>query len=210
LQGQKTVKERFMKQVLVLLVLLGLLAGCGDDEKEVTNSSQATYIWPLKVGNQWTIETTVLDSAGEIIEADTVVFELVGDTLIQDETWYILAVDGMIDPEMSPLTNRDDGLWHGGPSGGLIFKYPAAVNDTFMVGTDTATVESINDTITVPAGTFICYNYKWAGPSDPDRPYQFHYLAPRVGIIKDEEYRKTAGGYIYCNIRWKLLSYSLQ
>lgn len=199
-------KEAHMRWVYGLLLVLLLSSGCGDDNK-VISPSEKIQIWPLKVGNQWTYEETVLDSAGNVVNADTSVWEVVQDTLILGETWYILTIDGVVDSEFSPVANRGDGLWQGGPSGALVFKYPAAVDDTCMLGTDTAIVESITDTITVPGGTFVCYNYKWVGNSyNGERPYQFHYMSPGIGFIMAEEYHKTPEGYIYPNVRSVLLS----
>lgn len=199
-----------MKRLLCFLPLALLFLGCSDDDK-ATNPTTPKEIWPLKVGNQWAYENTELDSAGHVISVDTSVIAVEKDTMIQNERWYITTVNGARDPEMFPGTTRSDGMWGwDGTSGLLAFKYPAAVNDTFMAGNQVVIVESIHDTVTVPAGTFICYNYKWPEPPSSSRPYQFYYLSPGVGLVKTEEYRKAAGGQIYLNIRMALISYALR
>lgn len=198
-----------MKWSVYFLPLALLILGCSNNNKSL-NPSQDKQIWPLKVGNEWTYEDRLLDSAGRTVHVDTSVFAVIKDTLIQGERWYVFTYNGVRDPEGSLGTIRSDGLWTNGPSEGLVFKYPAAVNDTFMMGTDTSIVESIHDTVTVPAGTFVCINYKWVGGSEPNRTHQYHYMSPGVGFIKAEEYYKTAGGYVYPKIRTVLISYTLR
>ena len=75
---------------------------------------------------------------------------------------------------------------------------------------DATVIVVSKETVTVPAGTFVCYTYKWSEPSTSDRPYQLHYLSPGYGNIKSVEYRKTAGGYIYPSFSSVLISYTLQ
>ena len=198
-----------MKWLLCFLVLALLVAGCSEDNKG-TSPTEVKQVWPLKVGNEWVGENTEVDSAGNVLHMDTIVTAVSKDTLIGSERWYIITVNGERDPEVPILTSRSDGLWAGGPSGSLFFKYPAAVNDTFMAGNEIAVVESIHDTVTVPAGTFVCYNYKWPEPSTSDRPYQLRYFSPGIGGIMGVEYHKTDGGYIYANFRSVLISYTLQ
>ena len=197
-----------MKRLLCLLPLALLFIACSDDNKG-TNPTQTQEVWPLKVGNQWVGEDTEVDSAGNILRVDTTILAVSKDTVIGGERWYIITVNGNRDPEVPILASRSDGLWAGGPSGGLFLKYPAAVNDTFMMGSQVVVVESVHDTVTVPAGTFVCLNYKWPEPSTSERPYQLHYYSPGIGGIKAVEYRKTAGGYIYPNFQSVLISYTL-
>lgn len=194
---------------MIIMILIAVLVGCGTDKVTSPTAVSPAFI-PLKVGNQWTYEEVHLDSAGNTHRIDTMVQEISRDTLINGEKWYILTINGAVDPEIGPITIRRDGMWAGGPSGSLQFKYPASVNDTFMMGNQLSIVESICDTITVPAGVFICHNYKWPEEPASPRPYQYHYLSPGVGFIKAEEFYKTQSGYIYINIRTELISYILK
>lgn len=198
-----------MKWLLCFLPLALLIPGCSDDNK-IANPTQVEQIWPLKVGNEWVGEETEFDSAGNVLRFDTTVIAVSKDTVIGSERWYIITVNGNRDPEAPILAGRSDGLWAGGPSGGLFFKYPAVVNDTILCGNQLVVVESIHATVTVPAGTFVCYAYKWPEPSTSDRPYQLHYLSPGFGNIKSVEYHKTAGGYIYPSFCSVLISYTLR
>jgi hypothetical protein len=199
-----------VKKSLYFLPLALLVLGCSDDNK-VTNPTPVKEIWPLKVGNQWTYEDQVLDSAGQALQLDTTVWLISKDTVIEGKTWYILTINGVREPEVLPGANRNDGAWAwDGSSEYLFWRYPAAVGDTWIVMTDTATVESVNSTVAVPAGTFVCVKYKWVGDRDRDRNYQCHYLSPGVGRVKTEEFFRTAGGFEYVRFRNELISYALR
>jgi hypothetical protein len=198
-----------MKQLLCFLPLALLVLGCSDDNK-ITNPTPVKEIWPLKVGNQWTFEDQVLDSAGNVVQLDTTIWLITKDTVIQGATWYIFTINGVPDPEVQPGANRSDGVWAwDGSSGFLAWKYPTAVGDTWLIWTDTATVESINETVAVPAGTFVCLKYKWVGDRDPDRAYQCHYLSPGIGRVKTEEFFRTAGGFVFVRFRNELISFTV-
>jgi len=145
-----------------------------------------------------------------VLQLDTTIWQVEKDTMIQGETWYIFTINGVRDPEVPPGTERSDGVWGwDGSSAFLAWKYPAAVGDTFMIMTDTATVESLDDTVTVPSGTFVCLCYKWVGTRDPDRDYQCHYMSPGTGRVLSEEYFRTTGGFVYVLFRYLLISYSV-
>lgn len=200
-----------MRYLVCLFIMLALLAGCkSSSDDKGTNPDMVGQIWPLKIGNQWTYENRTLDSAGNLVSADTSVILVVKDTVIQSETWHILTLNGERDPEMEFVTIKSDGLWQGGASGHLMFKYPAAEGDTWMVGTDTFTVLFIGDTITVPAGKFGIVNYKWKGSGEPNRLFQHHYFSPGVGWIMGEEFYRAGDGIIYAKNRNLLLSYELK
>ena len=198
-----------MKQLISLLLLAVFFPGCSDEDA-VTNPTPVKDIWPMKVGNQWTFEDQVLDSAGNVLQLDTTIWLIAKDTVIQGETWHIITINDVRDPEIQPGAKRSDGVWAwDGSSGYLVWKYPATVGDSWMIWTDTATVESINETAAVPAGTFVCVKYKWVGDRDQNRVYQCHYLSPGIGRVKTEEFFRTAGGFVYVRFRNELISSNL-
>ncbi|SYZ74605.1 hypothetical protein TRIP_C90233 [Candidatus Zixiibacteriota bacterium] len=197
-----------MKRTAFLLALLAVISGCGKDKGNGPDSETAT-IWPLQIGSQWTYEEIEYDSAGHITAVDTTILAVADDTIIGNERWYILTSNGIADQEIGPITNRNDGLWAGGISGTLQFKYPAGLNDTFMMGSQVSIVESIHDSITVPAGVFICYNYKWLDDSTGFRAFQYHYLSTEIGFVMAVEYYRTQSGTIYPGHTSELISYLL-
>ena len=199
-----------MRFISALLLVIAVLCGCDDDD-EVTNPPAAKSLWPLKVGNEWTYENQVLDPAGAVLQYDTTVFQVAKDTVVEGATWYILTLNGARDSEVLPCRSRSDGVWAwDGASAFLFWKYPAAVGDSWIILTDTAAIEAVGESVTVPAGTFTCVNYKWTGSRDPDRVYQYHYMSPGVGRVKSDEYYKTAGDFVYVHFRDLLISYSLK
>ena len=199
-----------MRTILSLLSLLVLVSGCGSENLTVTNPTPVPKIWPLKVGNQWTLENRVTDSLGDLVRVDTSVVLIAKDTVIQQETWYIPTVNGVRDPDMNLVTNRNSGLWQGGSNGYLLFKYPAKAGDTYVIPMGKATVLSVNDTMQVPVGTFICHTYKWVGDGEVNRAFQWQYFAPGVGWVASVEFYKTPGGTVYPGVYHLLISYELK
>ena len=137
---------RFYRAVLgISLLLIVLIApSCGDKS---TNPKQIGDIWPFKIGNLWRFAVTEYDTNSVVISVDTLVLEVVKDTIIRSETFYIMTVNGARDPEVSPFTKRNDGLyWYWFPPDtiALFIKYPVAVNDWFYQGNDSLVVVSTN------------------------------------------------------------------
>lgn len=199
-----------MKWVHCLLLVVVVSSGCPDNDKSSTPLS-VMEIWPLKVGNQWVLEEQILDSGGNVLHYDTTALSIIKDTTIQAGTWYVLAENGVEDPEVPPIQSRGDGLWIWNGSAALLqFKYPAEIGDTYMCGSDTTTIESLHDSLSVPAGIFVCVNYRWGEDDGPGRIYQYHYLSPGIGVVKYEEYYRTIGGFEYVESRTVLISYTVQ
>jgi hypothetical protein len=190
-----------------LLLSILLVASCGDKS---TNPKQVGDIWPLKVGNLWRAQVVEYDTNAVVISTDTLVLEVAKDTIIHNETFYIITVNGVRDPEVPPLTERSDGIywyWSLPDTIALCLKYPAAVNDWFYWGNDSAVVVSTNISVTVPAGTFSCYQYDIY--SSPSQLKQSSYYSPYYGPVKSEEYSKTQGGRLYVYLKMELISYVL-
>ncbi len=94
--------------VVVIAAALLLYTGCSKDNNPVGQSGTGTsVIMPLKIGNQWTYRVSFLDTLGNVRAADTMMFKIVRDTIIQNETWYFIGSDSN---SKELLTNRADGL----------------------------------------------------------------------------------------------------
>jgi hypothetical protein len=63
----------------------------------------------------------------------------------------------------------------------LLFKYPATLNEVYL-SYDSVKVKviSINENVTVPAGTFSCYHYQ----TNENGYLSDNYISPGVGMIK--------------------------
>lgn len=190
-----------MKYFAMLAVGL-LLAGCGAKKDnpapavattppaqavESTDSALAGVdLMPLKIGNVWIYETSILDTTvGKLVPDRLDTFIVSRDTVINGERWYM--VDGM--GSNGTLTiNREGGQWIIDPYGKpyLIAKFPAAVGDEFsgLGGKLMNRLEKTGVEITVPGGTFYCYQYSQI--FGPQRRLTYNYFAPGVGFVKME------------------------
>jgi hypothetical protein len=158
-----SVDDRFYMQYLSELEKVTF--GSGDT---VGSSSE---ILPLAVGNSWIYAITAFDSLGNVLGNGIDTSIVSRDTTIDNETWYILYNRG------APVNlgiNRSDGYWSravtlspnttniatlGDPY--LSAKFPTATGQVFVNETGYSTVVLDTDTtVTVPAGTFRCYEYK--------------------------------------------------
>lgn len=169
-------------------------------------------IWPFSIGDEWTHEHQVLDSTGTVIQRDTMVLVVDKDTVVQGSTWFLLTINGLRDDEMEPWQNRSDGVWAwDGSVAYLAWKYPAMAGEVYLMGADSVIIESIDEVVTVPAGTFVCVDYRWPGArGDSSRVYQNHHFAPGIGWVFSEEHYKTPSGFVYVHFRTRLIAYTVQ
>ena len=167
---------------------------------------------PLSVGNYWVFEQTNYDSLGNMTSIephDTI--EIVGDTTIGGIIWsykYYLGV--LLAYRNSPagilirlVSKNSDATVK------LIYKFPAEITDTYPYPvvwfgvSPTRLVDSLyqcfvmaRDTlVTVPAGSFQCYKYRYI---DIGGPYLHDvYIAPEHGWVKTETYVTLRSGTGY-------------
>lgn len=107
--------------------------------------------------------------------------------LYQGQTWCILR-EQLDDLSISNYYREtDEGIWflqieHEDTTAGLLFKYPATPGEKWLAPRgDTLMVVSINETVTVPVGTFEgCYYYRYLG----DNQDEGMWLKPGVGWIQ--------------------------
>lgn len=135
-------------------------------------------IIPLAVGNEWTYAGTL------VINKDTTLkMEIIGDTLIKDEMWFIMN-DGF---QNSLVKNDEKGLWISQkyelieelyPI--ILQHYPVNVGDKFKADGETVIINSLNKEVEVPAGKFKCILYEINSEYDNIKIY----ATPGIGIIK--------------------------
>ncbi|MGA9116315.1 MAG: hypothetical protein WB626_06035 [Bacteroidota bacterium] len=186
---------------LAVCVILIWIAGCTKEGNPVDGGpfNNPTVIMPLVIGNEWTYASRSLDTAGQVTGTDTATFKIVRDTTMGVERWYFIGRDS---GAWELLTNRSDGLWYTARvSGGirtpvLLAKYPAFVNDTFY-GLDSVfvTVVSTSTPVTVPAGSFTCYEYREDPP--PGGTQVSRFFPPGKGFVRDDFRGRTPGGQSY-------------
>ncbi len=192
-----------MKKYLLLVFCLGIISCKSSTD---TGTQNQTVIMPLAIGNTWIYLDNGYDSNGHLFVPSTYDTLLISDTITYGK-------DILYKPQNRLIyyTNKANGLWVRydlAPSEEIFFaKYPAKDGDIFRRDSLIVTKESSPDplgltignfivsstteSVTVPAGTFVCYKYN-ADYYDTtshqlvDRVNSFY--APNVGRIKSEDF----------------------
>jgi hypothetical protein len=138
------------------------LASSKKDINPATPPTTSTQIIPLAVGNQWTTRTSLRNGEGKLISSSIQTSQIISDTTIDGERWFVMHTPASGDnPSRTSLgTNRPDGFYtlrSGVPS--LLVKYPVDVGDHFQGPNGETKVLSTNEKVSVPKGTFVCYQY---------------------------------------------------
>lgn len=222
--------------LIVLLVLsISIILSCSDTTEP---EPEEKVILPLVVGNNWEYEyqqvlfDTYADSLRIYVYKDTVFKEVTYRRIVEYEG-FLLAVyyyDYSNWEDNSYLyrnedlglvsygrVDEDDGEISFYSEPYLIALFPAMVGDLWkQYSSDNYIYEcvSINEQVTVPAGTFNCYVYEGTRISDGKLVFIYYY-APNIGLIGYKLYRgESYQGYeipleYQCYWSQKLLSYSL-
>jgi hypothetical protein len=155
---------------------------------ETSTNNNPIEIIPLNIGNKWLYSVKSLDDS--VVKAN----QILKDTLLQGEKWFIMNLDGV---PVFIAQNKPDGLWifrksTAYPDGKavLFYKYPAKVGDSYDIDTIKISVLSIRDTIQVIGGTYTCYHYQTL--YGQQEKYD-EYLAPGIGAIKLLAYKFVSG-----------------
>jgi hypothetical protein len=206
--------------LLVLFLVSILIQSC--KENTTTPNDTNNEIIPLKVGNYWTIIRTDYSPEGTINYIDTVTTFVVRDSIWKDEKIYWMGTSPTdFSNDSVCFLNRSDGHYymnlkfHTMPQ--LAYKYPAKVNDFFLRSLDTMFVSKKNLFYKVPAGNFICYQYRLETTFYRLEPFYsekvvklLHYLAPGIGQIAFEYYNIYPDGQSYLCSKEVLLDYNIK
>lgn len=200
-----------MKTILLSLLLgfaLFSLSSCS--KSNPTGPSGNMQILPLKVGNTWIMQYTGYDTTGAALGTVYDTATVASDTVVSGVTWYhvsSLVIDGL-------FANKSDGLWGLGPTAGgsVVLKYPANAGDTWNVQADASTnytvvLQSDSASVTVPKGTYSCYDYKMIINSEPEIEV---YMCPGVGFVAMALYSVTNSGRSYKQAYGELTSLTLK
>jgi len=173
---------------IMLMLLVSLFSGCSkDDPTNPPDPDSANVIWPLAIGNSWTFQLTFF------YEGDTISLE------------YTTAITESVSEDGRNIYIGDDhgdfkeGLFNDSVGfhnvlvypdsisySGLRYKYPGQIGDSwtfeYLDMESSATIEDVSVSVTVPAGTFNCYEYALISSEET----RIDYCCPGIGLIKSE------------------------
>jgi hypothetical protein len=180
-------------------------SSCKESDNPVQPSATAELL-PLKIGNQWTLDLAVYDSSNATARMSEITIQVLRDTMIQNDAWFITN-----SRNFGILRNSPQGLWLWDRQPALFFPYPATVGDsTRPFNTATVRVVSTNEAKTVPFGTLSCYHYRVV-PDDPSGLSLNFYYSPGVGYVSYELAGSDARTHgLFIAARYQLKSYSLR
>jgi hypothetical protein len=196
-----------MKILSLIAVLTALVLSSCNSTTEPGGNNLTDVIMPLKVGNLWVYDYIEFDSTGATIATGTDSLGVVGQVTIGGSTWYLFS---NFSSDTTSVQNRKDGIysvfegkeWH-------VYLYPTKPGDRLYTRNDTVDdgdrvileytdVETINSSVTVPAGTFSCVKYVnrqeehtlstgyvWTPPSRT-----VDYVAPNKGLVQLTRYTR--------------------
>jgi hypothetical protein len=171
-----------MKKYVFLMVAIFSFVLVSCDNSPNDPDDDGSVIYRLEYGSNWEYNTQYEGAAR--IEAHF--NNVVKDTTINNEKWTVLSYD---DSVFSYVKNKADGLYFntknkttGIWSSALYYKYKATVGETYT-NSDNVKIDvvSINDTISVPAGIFVCYKYRL---KYSESLTTLEYCSPNIGLIK--------------------------
>ena len=170
------------KYSCLLLIVISIISCKSNSPTEVINKSSDNEIMPLKVGNQWIIKESNPNSLTQFVY-DTI--SVIRDTVLDNQQWFI-SYSGL--GHGRPIyKNTVNGLLEYDSNGAVIrLKYPVAGGTTYNFNDQIVKVLSVNDTIDVPAGKFVCYHY--------DFGLMEYWYSPKIGLVKSQEYVEYQSG----------------
>jgi hypothetical protein len=186
-----------MKIILFSVIILFVCQFFPLNSQNNPGKSQNTTkeIIPLAEGNFWTYQNYYYRSPRKdsINNADSVTLHVGKKILFNNQDWYPW---GVLDWDYSNIgINQKDGFYRiffnninniSIDSACLFFKYPTKNGDKYYSGCvyDTLHIISIDEEVTVPAGTFKCIHYRTI---DSDKyPDNEFFISPGVGMVKCE------------------------
>jgi hypothetical protein len=162
---------------VVFVSLIGLLSlQC--ETQSVTPDNNPVFLIPMKVGNAWYYQTDHVDTLGIVITSTNTTVNIYADSLTGAERWFGFFSEGY-------RMNKPQGVWQLQPTPFL--EFPLTVGDSVLRGNGTTYTHLLSKgtRVTVPAGTFVCYEYAETNPINNALLNKF-YLTLSLGVVKRE------------------------
>ncbi len=193
----------FLKVAAACVALLSVpfvLSSCTKSNPAGPSPSNSEIV-PLTMGNAWTYRS-IMYSATDSVLGDGPLSILVNrDTTISGV--HLFSYWGWAAEGDSGLTTYADGYFT------LYLKYPVDKGATFYAWGFSVLVSTLDTTISVPAGSFHCIDYKFYDQNYLNGEY---FACPGVGVIKLLSYfgsNDTAAASVIQNVQ-TLTSYTLK
>jgi hypothetical protein len=203
-----------MKSILIFILLnlaVFTLSSCKKSNPVSTPAEEQIY--PLAIGDTWVTLSTVYDTTGVVLWTELDTSTVWSDTIVSGKMWY--SISSL--PSRGPIyyTNESDGFWEmivgiSGPT--LLYKFPANAGDTWSVQGNAVSFNkgsllSNGVSVTVPKGTYDCYEYRMFENS---QLVEDAYFYPGVGLVELNVYSNTNSGRPYIQVQGELVSFSLK
>lgn len=198
-----------MKKYCVIILFLSFLFDLNSCNKNNLIDPLATIqqgMIPLKVGFKWTWNVTLFDATGKVVGSHVWSVEIVKDTMINNETWFIEKEGNTL--SAYPITNRD-GVTYSYSNGHASILFNTVTEDTTLPSTNSnlSYLVSKNNFIHVPCGNFSCNNYRvYLDYHDKKILIQNYYLEFNKGMIKTESFSVKSDGSQYISATTELAS----
>ncbi len=174
--------------MLKLVTLMSCVCICfvalSCNETAIPPAGSSNVIMPLRVNNTWEYEVILFDTAGNRTASFRDTMAIVAELEIGAEKWFV-DDDGVIQ------MNRATGRWVFSGVPYLAEKYPASLNDAYMLS-DSITVVYVagtGETVRVPYGTFSTYVYRRIRNGVLTAEL---YFAPNTGLVRLDRYSLDA------------------
>ena len=183
--------EVSMRLSALSMLLVGTMSigGCSNDTG-FRPSLQQDQILPLATGNFWEFLRTGIDSSGTSIDSSSLMVTVGQPDTFGTEKAYPVSNFRLEFEDPGPLlrVNRTDGLYNVAvrpspdpPSFIHVLTFPTVIGDSLPYSGYIIRTGSVNESVTVPAGSFTCIRYDillngiTVGQT---------YVVPNIGIVK--------------------------
>jgi hypothetical protein len=197
-------KKASISTVLLLSVIL--ILSCDKDKILEPQSIRTDGMIPLKVGFKWTWNVINYNENGSIQQSYPYFTEVVKDTIINGENWFILRESDSLSTSL--MTNRK-GVTYSYYAGQPTIAFNTIIEDTSVSSTNSngSCLVSKNNKIQGPLGEFNCNLYQVFIKINEKKLLETNcYLEYNKGIIRTESFTHKTDGSSYVAVKTELVS----
>jgi hypothetical protein len=190
------------------IMVLGFLLACSAWREHRARA----FVKPLRIGYEWIGTMTKFDSTGAALLTQRIAEKIVGDTVIDGETWFLSRfIKGNDSSEYRLFSNRRGGLWSRPVSVDrqealdpeLCVPFSVEVGDTFRtLDSRLATVREVFTKLKTRVGDCDCIVYRQEYPDHAG--YRDDFYAVDIGLVRAESYRNRPGLKPYLDWRYDI------